>query len=194
MHERRRMESQVAENPLINQFPQTGPKDIPLETILYYRSKNLNYAEIARQVGCDKSNISRRLAEFDPEIQSTEHYTGVRKFIFNNLERKLLAGITDDKINKSGLKDNATALGIVFDKRRLEEGLSTENIEVHSVDEINQLREVSKMLANQLKSGDIKQLELHSQNNDVVDNSTAHKIGRRKSVKRSKIKRVRSKV
>ncbi len=68
---------------------------------------------------------------------------------FTTTIHQILDGITPDHIEKATLVQKATALGILFDKRQLKDGLATQRIELEkSDDEIEQeIRNIKRELA-----------------------------------------------
>jgi hypothetical protein len=46
------------------------------------------------------------------------------------VQRRLLNNISQADIKKSGLRDKVVAVGILYDKERLERGQSTENVSI----------------------------------------------------------------
>lgn len=110
-------------------------KNIPLRKIIALRKKGLSVNEVANALGCTPQNIMDRLKsegldKFDPSI--VESYRKAEADILAFQEARLLSGLTDEKIEKAGLKDTAIAFGVMFDKRRLSEGKSTANIATYA--------------------------------------------------------------
>lgn len=109
-----------------------GPsKQIPIETILDLHSKHLSHSQIAKIIGCDKSNITHRLQA--EGVVSLQHYKDNRADILALLQRRIVSTITALDIKKASLLQKATVFGILYDKERLERGLSTVNQSIHSL-------------------------------------------------------------
>ena len=109
----------------------TAPKGIPIETILEYRKKKLSCAEIGVLLGCDKSNISRRLQPYQDDIDNLDLYKTHRADIIALTGRQILKHLTPDRLEKASAYQLAGMYGILYDKERLERGQSTANI--HSI-------------------------------------------------------------
>ena len=108
-------------------------KGIGIETMLELRDKNLNHGQIAQLLGCDRSNVSRRLAKYKPTLEKIDRYKKHRADIYANLQTELLSGVTPDKIKDSSATQLITGAAILYDKERLERGQSTQNMSVASL-------------------------------------------------------------
>lgn len=112
---------------------QTGPKHIPLELLIDYSKKNLSDTDIAKLVGCDRSNINRRLKGIREETQGLSLYKRHRADILAMMQRRLLNSLTVSEIKEMSGRDRVVSYGILYDKERLERGQSTANIGVHTL-------------------------------------------------------------
>ena len=111
------------------QFTKHAPKDIPIETIIELRKKSLSTRQIAKILGCDHSNIVRRLNAYKAELQGIEPFKRNRADIFAVVQSKIINNITEKDIQKASLLQKTTAISQLYDKERLERGLSvTEGI------------------------------------------------------------------
>ncbi len=106
----------------------TSPKYIPIESIIELRKKSLSTRQIAKILGCDHSNIVRRLNAYKAELQGIEPFKRNRADIFALVQAKIINNITDNDIAKASLLQKATSVAVLYDKERLERGQSTENI------------------------------------------------------------------
>ena len=110
-----------------------GSKGIPIETIIELRKKNLSCSQIATLLKCNPSNITRRLKTIDEAIETTNHYRSNRGFLLSLEQNRIRHSITNADLKRAGLRDKVISIGVLFDKERLEEGKSTENIaSIHS--------------------------------------------------------------
>lgn len=105
-------------------------KYIPADRILELHEKGLSNSEIARVLGCDKSNITRRLQKLLPEEARKREYLRNRADVFASVQRRILESVTEADIKKASLKDRVISVGILYEKERLERGQSTSNIHV----------------------------------------------------------------
>lgn len=91
--------------------------------------------EIAKAVGCSPDtvyNVLRKYRDVFPEIDNVQDYQKVRGQLLSATEFRLLKSLNDEnKIAKASLNQAAYAARQVHDMRRLEDGLSTKNIETH---------------------------------------------------------------
>lgn len=111
-------------------------KGIPLSQLVRWKLEGLTVTQIARQVGCSKANVSRRLtghwAQLDGDQLSA--YREHRVSLFTSAERAALTEIVNPKRLKSAsLRDLTIAFGTIYDKGRLETGQSTANVALHAL-------------------------------------------------------------
>ena len=98
-------------------------KDIPIESIIELRKKSLSTRQIAKILGCDHSNIVRRLNAYKSELQGIEPFKRNRADILAVVQSKIINNITDKDITKASLLQKTTAVSQLYDKERLERGL-----------------------------------------------------------------------
>jgi len=109
-------------------LPDSTPKGIPIADIIEYRERGLSYAEVAKLVGCSKPNVIERLQTAGKEIEATNNYKKHRADTFANMGSRLINSFTPGDIKKMSGLQKATAVGIFYDKERLERDLSTDNV------------------------------------------------------------------
>lgn len=103
-----------------------APKGIPLESIIDLYNKGLNNTEIAKIIGCDRSNISRRIQAVRDELDSLPKFKHHRADILALHQSRLLNSITPNDINKSSPYQRVGMMALLYDKERLERGQLTE--------------------------------------------------------------------
>jgi hypothetical protein len=108
-------------------LPNRINKTIPLSKMIEYRKKGLTYQEIGDLLGCSKVNVWERLQPFSYEIDNLNNYKDERADTLALYQQVMLSGITEDKVKKAHISHLTTAFGILYDKERLERGLSTDN-------------------------------------------------------------------
>jgi len=81
-------------------------------------------ADTLKTIG--KSTVAKRLKHLSPR-QSTEIFKGHRADIFAELGRKLANTLDAKAIKEMHPRDRFLALGLVYDKERIERGLSDNN-------------------------------------------------------------------
>ena len=107
----------------------TVPKGIPLyEIIDCIVNKNLSQTDTAILLGCDKSNISKRLKDSGYQPTYLTNYKNQRADILASYQQIILNSITSEDLQKAGLSQKMMAYGVLYDKERLERGESTHNI------------------------------------------------------------------
>lgn len=119
----------------------TTPKMIPLENLIELHSKGLSSSQIAKIAGCNSSNVRNRL--YASGVVSLGRYKKNRAEVFAATQSRILNNLTDDDIKKGSMLQKATAVGILYDKERLERGQSTENVQSFHAD-IAEIRAMRK--------------------------------------------------
>jgi len=135
-------------------------KNIPIESILEYKARGLDSVEIAKLLGCDKSNIIKRLQHHNDKIASLPDYKKHKADVLALKQREILNNITPDKLNDASGLQLTTMFGILYDKERLERGQSTENVLVHE-------------LSNKISDLDAQEAELRAKYPELDDDSVA---------------------
>lgn len=105
-----------------------GPKGIPIEQIIDLRSRGLSISQIGKLLGCDSKNVWVRLQKSGYDLDNTKYYRQNRAEILAYEQNRIRQHFTDAKLQKSSLRDLVVAYGILYDKERLESGLSTANV------------------------------------------------------------------
>jgi hypothetical protein len=108
---------------------------IDVQKALKLRLQGNTFEEIGAVLGVSKQAVEQRLDGFKEflagitDVGQLESYAEERKSILNAAEMKLLGAVLDeDAIKKAPLAARTMAFGVLYDKRRLEEGKSTENL------------------------------------------------------------------
>mgnify|MGYP001565151747 FL=1 len=106
------------------------PKNTPYELIYDYRKRGLTMPQIAQLCHVHESAIYRMI-ERHGDVEDVERWKTHRADIMSAKQRELLSHITPDRIKKMNPRDMVVSFGILYDKERLERGLSTDNVDVH---------------------------------------------------------------
>ena len=106
------------------------PKDIPIESIVEYRSRGMSYNEIATLTGCTKSNVIQRLQTVNAQIDALPNYKKHRADVIALTGRRILSHLTQDKLKAASAYQLTGMYGILYDKERLEREQSTANISI----------------------------------------------------------------
>ena len=115
----------------IDQLPtkkKSGPKNIPIEAMIDLRRKGLSLNQIGELLGCDGSNVGRRLKTLDDSIDLTDRYIKHRPWILAYEQNRIRQSITSADIEKAGLRDKMVSIGILHDHELKAAGLPTQII------------------------------------------------------------------
>ena len=137
-------------SPVLSRNHVTGRKTGAAAAI---RKTKLDYPElsegqIAKRVGCDKSNVHRVLARFIGEEYSEEDlrcFASAKADIYDAIQHRILGSVTDEVISKAQLLPRVTSAAILEDKARLIRGQATSiNVTVllDAVQTIKQMRRI----------------------------------------------------
>jgi hypothetical protein len=93
-------------------------------TLLALHEAGKTQEQIAQILGgLDRSTISRRLKQLTPR-NATEIFKNRRADILAEMQRKIMGRLTTTDIKSANLLQKVTATGILYDKERIERGLS----------------------------------------------------------------------
>ena len=108
-----------------------APEKVDIQKAIELRLKGVSYQDIADLFCCSKAAVIQRLKPYVATTDiDTELYVKNRAGILANKQVSVLAGLTPDKIENATAKDLAITFGVLYDKERLERGLSTQNTAV----------------------------------------------------------------
>jgi len=120
-------------------------KSIPLEVILYYKvEKRLSDREIGKMLGCTERNVSARLRKAEFYVESDPAYQKARPLILRMHQRRLLEGLTDDKIRSMRGGEITKSHKDLHEAERLEEGKSTANISYADTVKMREAKEAER--------------------------------------------------
>lgn len=120
----------------VSSFPNNSAyyhKGIAIENIVELKKKGLSNDQVAKILGCSKTNVTQRLRDCKDELEGLERYKNHRADILAWKGRRVLNAITEDDLKSASLLQKTTAYGILYDKERLELGKSTENISARTL-------------------------------------------------------------
>jgi len=149
-------------------------KNIPIEAIIALRTENpqLSISNIARILKCDKSNISRRLKDYDQHIKGLPEFKKNKADILSVIQSKIINGINESDIKKASLLQKTTAVSQLIDKERLERGQSTENVSIQALmsDLDQKEKEIMERISHKQaqKQGDKQDIPSTSNDNETV--------------------------
>jgi regulator of extracellular matrix RemA (YlzA/DUF370 family) len=103
---------------------------VPLEQMLVLKDKGLNSTQIAKICDCTPGLVKNKCRSvgitFDGH--AIQEYRKKRSDLIVDKEKLLLEAITPEKIAVANLREIATAVGILYDKSRLEDGKATQHV------------------------------------------------------------------
>ena len=91
------------------------------------REPSMSRREIAKELKVSRNTVNKALGKISIFKEEIELFRKQRGDILDDKQRLILAAIDSKKVGEAKLRDLAVA-GILFDKNRLERGLSTNNI------------------------------------------------------------------
>jgi len=101
---------------------------ITLDDVVPLREKGLSFAQIGRLLGVSKQAVHQVFDKHGFDAGTVERFRANRGAILADLQRRLLKSMTDAEVKRMAPRDRVVALGICFDKERLETGQSTFNL------------------------------------------------------------------
>lgn len=108
-------------------------RKLPIATLFEYRKKGLNYEEIGKICGVTKQAIHSRFQTHGLANYSLRHYVENRADIFAWMQSRLLFSLSDADIKRMAPDRRVWAAAVLYDKERLERGMSTENLSISSI-------------------------------------------------------------
>jgi hypothetical protein len=84
--------------------------------------------EIAKELKVSRNTVSKALDKVSDYKEEIELFRKHRGDILDEKQRLILSAIDSKKVGEAKLRDLAVSAGILFDKGRLERGLSTANL------------------------------------------------------------------
>ena len=106
-------------------LPNGMQKDIPISTLLEYSAKGLSGREIAKLVGCSKTNVNSRLQQYKNEIESLNSHKNSRADVLAVVSSHILNSLSPGDIKKMSGLQKTTAYCQLYDKERLERDKAT---------------------------------------------------------------------
>ena len=92
------------------------------------REPSMSRREIAKELNVSRNTVDKALGKVSDFKKEVELFRKDRGDIIDHKTALILRAINEKKVDEAKLRDLAVAAGILFDKSRLESGLSTSNI------------------------------------------------------------------
>jgi hypothetical protein len=99
----------------------TGPKGIPIESLIAYKQKNLTLKDMSKLLGCSEANIKKRLSGLG--LETLETFNNVKVYEYDLIERKHINKLLDGESKKP--MEDMTIAAIAGDKGRVIRGQAT---------------------------------------------------------------------
>jgi hypothetical protein len=120
--------------------PSRPPKAVKIPTIkqqkiitMKQQHPDLSMRDIAAVCNTDAANVCRVLHAYGINKQMVDEYKQHRADVFAGMQYRILSSITTDDIQTASLMQRSAALGILYDKERLERNMSTSNtLSIHT--------------------------------------------------------------
>jgi len=114
------------QDPAINTSNQVTKLTKKHKAILTAKAENpaLTTRQIAKLANTDHSHVVKTLQRYGVDHGAVESYQKHRADIFDGVCSRLLASVTDSDINKASLMQRMASVGVLYDKMRIERGLS----------------------------------------------------------------------
>ena len=103
---------------------------IPIQDLIYYRERGLSYSEIAKLANCSKQNVHERLQNIKYSPSSNDNFRKHRGDVLSFIQSRLLNTLDDSALQEMSPYQRIIAMGILFDKERLERGESSSNVSI----------------------------------------------------------------
>jgi len=99
-----------------------------------YRKGYRSPTSMAEAVGCTVGNAGNQISRYITDFEGVNDYRENRSSILADKQRILIKSITDAEVKEMNVRDRVVAFGILYDKERLENGQSTQNVaSLHSI-------------------------------------------------------------
>jgi hypothetical protein len=108
-----------------------------VQKAIQLKQQGNSYKEISKILGCSPQNIHQKIKDLIPK-SDTEKYIAERADILAKKNQKVLEYLDDEKLKKSTAMQIASIYGILYDKERIERGLSDNNARPLVMIQINQ--------------------------------------------------------
>ena len=105
---------------------------LTIPEMIDYRNRGLSYAEIGKMAGITKVSAYNQLKRYSKVLDSITVYKNNVSDILSYHQARILNGISDNDITDASLQQKAVSYGVLVDKQRLHDGLSTSNLSVFS--------------------------------------------------------------
>ena len=118
-------------------IPEPHQPKVSVEQVFKLRTVNgLSERQIAKMLGVTKNAIHYHIVKHDiPSKNDLEAFRNGRGDLFANMQRNIANSIDLETIKSASFLQRMTAIGVAYDKERLERDLSTNNVSVmHATD------------------------------------------------------------
>ena len=113
------------------QQPFNTPKYIPIDKLISLSEQGLSGPQIAKQVGCDPSNVYQRFQSVGYTHNRLKDISSTKTIMLSLLQSKFIQSIDDEEIKKAPVQTKIWSIGVLQDKidnlERKSQGLQVED-------------------------------------------------------------------
>jgi len=113
----------------LNEPKPASNSKIDIAKAVQMRLRGLTLEEIGNQFDVSKSAVYQKIKKWCPDALDVKVYKDNEADLIAALKSRILTSITDQKLQDSSAYQLVGMHGIMFDKSRLAEGKSTENVQ-----------------------------------------------------------------
>ena len=118
--------------------PPNTPKYIPIDKLISLSEQGLSGPQIAKQVGCDPSNVYQRFQSVGYTYNRLRDISSTKTIMLSLLQAKFLQSINDDEIKKAPVQTKIWSIGVLQDKiNDLERRAMAQVVEDCTMDDLN---------------------------------------------------------
>jgi predicted transcriptional regulator len=134
-------------NPLPEVYPSKAPS-VPDALFRDLVARGLSSGQIAREMEISPDAVRRRLIRLNLKTdhqKALEDYKTRKADILSSHQMDILSGITPEKIQASGIDSLTRSFSTLYDRERVERGLSTEIIDINQgMSRVSQIEELQR--------------------------------------------------
>ncbi len=118
---------------MVSQPSRKRPTKPNVQKLKELAKTNLTHEEIAKDLGLERSTVTKAIKRLGIECAEVEDFKKRRADVFASMQLDAIKAITPEKLEKSSAYQLYGMTSLIYDKERLERGLSTDHIILYSV-------------------------------------------------------------
>ena len=116
----------------------TSPKYIPIDSLISLSEQGKTNTQIAKELGCDISNITHRFNHYGYTPNRRKSLTGTKAVVLDLIQAKFINSIKTEEIEKAPIQTKIWSIGVLQDKiDNLERKQLAQTIEDTSLDDLS---------------------------------------------------------